>query len=130
MSVPAVARGDGLGGVLYYAESPDGGRTWPAFARKTEIPNPGSKATLYGLDGDGDVGQVRGKDEHAITFGTGSAVADIDPPEISAGGIAVYVHAARGVEGYRCAVRRDLTASDVVDLDLDTARCDTQVGDY
>ena len=47
-----VIRADGLGGVLYYAESTDGGRTWPAFARKTGIPNPGSKATLYGLGGD------------------------------------------------------------------------------
>ncbi len=37
---------------LYYAESNDGGRTWPDFATKTTIPNPGSKATLYGLGGD------------------------------------------------------------------------------
>ncbi|NQT51457.1 exo-alpha-sialidase, partial [bacterium] len=42
---------DRLGGVLHYAESKDGGRTWPAFTRKTDIPNPGSKATLYGLGG-------------------------------------------------------------------------------
>lgn len=42
-------RADRLGGVLYCAESKDGGRTWPEFARKTEIPNPGSKATPYGL---------------------------------------------------------------------------------
>ncbi|MBF0244744.1 MAG: exo-alpha-sialidase [Planctomycetes bacterium] len=41
-------RGDGLGGVLYYAESTDGGRTWPEFARKTDIPNPGSKTMMYG----------------------------------------------------------------------------------
>jgi hypothetical protein len=44
-----IIRADGLGGVLYYAESTDGGRTWPPFARKTTIPNPGSKATLYPL---------------------------------------------------------------------------------
>ena len=44
-----IIRGDHLGGVLYYAESTDGGRTWPEFARKTDIPNPGSKATLYDL---------------------------------------------------------------------------------
>jgi len=50
--IAMVIRGDGLGGVLYYAESPDGGRSWPEFARKSEIPNPGSKATLYGLGGD------------------------------------------------------------------------------
>jgi len=42
-------RGDKLGGVLYYAESKDGGRTWPEFATKSDIPNPGSKATLYPL---------------------------------------------------------------------------------
>ncbi|MEQ1841939.1 MAG: sialidase family protein, partial [Verrucomicrobiales bacterium] len=29
-----------------------GGKTWPEFAAKTNIPNPGSKATLYGLGGD------------------------------------------------------------------------------
>jgi predicted neuraminidase len=45
-------RADGLGGVLYKAESRDGGRTWPEFAGLTPIPNPGSKATLYGLGGD------------------------------------------------------------------------------
>ncbi|MDP7132813.1 MAG: sialidase family protein, partial [Planctomycetota bacterium] len=47
-----IIRADELGGVLYYAESKDGGRTWPEFARKTTIPNPGSKATLYPLGGD------------------------------------------------------------------------------
>ena len=46
-----IIRADGLGGVLYYAESADGGRTWPSFARKTAIPNPGSKAVLYRLAG-------------------------------------------------------------------------------
>ena len=50
--IAMLIRGDGLGGVLYYAESSDGGRTWPKFAEKTDIPNPGSKATLYGLGGD------------------------------------------------------------------------------
>ncbi len=45
-------RGDRLGGVLYRAESPDGGRTWPEFATKTDIPNPGSKAMLYALGND------------------------------------------------------------------------------
>ncbi len=47
-----IIRADKLGGVLYYAESKDGGRTWPEFAVKSEIPNPGSKATLYGLGKD------------------------------------------------------------------------------
>ncbi len=45
-------RADQLGGVLYRAESPDGGRTWPEFASRTDIPNPGSKATLHPLGGD------------------------------------------------------------------------------
>ncbi len=45
-------RADRLGGVLYRAESRDGGRTWPELATKTDIPNPGSKATLYSLGGD------------------------------------------------------------------------------
>lgn len=50
--IAMIIRADGLGGVLYYAESTDGGLTWPEMARKTDIPNPGSKATLYGLGGD------------------------------------------------------------------------------
>ena len=50
--VAMIIRGDGLGGVLCYAESTDGGRTWPEFAGKTGIPNPGSKATLYSLGND------------------------------------------------------------------------------
>ena len=50
--VAMIIRADRLGGVLYYAESKDGGRTWPAMAEKTDIPNPGSKATLYPLGGD------------------------------------------------------------------------------
>lgn len=50
--IAMIIRGDRLGGVLYYAESTDGGHTWPALARKTDIPNPGSKATLYSLGGD------------------------------------------------------------------------------
>jgi len=50
--IAMIIRGDRLGGVLYYAESTDGGKTWPAMARKTNIPNPGSKATLYPLGGD------------------------------------------------------------------------------
>ncbi len=44
-------RADRLGGVLYRADSHDGGKNW-SRATKTEIPNPGSKATLYGLGGD------------------------------------------------------------------------------
>lgn len=44
-----IIRADRLGGVLYYAESKDGGRTWPDMAVKTDIPNPGSKATLHML---------------------------------------------------------------------------------
>lgn len=50
--VGMIIRADRLGGVLYYAESKDGGKTWPEFAQKTDIPNPGSKATLYPLGGD------------------------------------------------------------------------------
>jgi len=47
-----VIRADRLGGVLYAAESKDGGKTWPEQAVRTDIPNPGSKATLYSLGGD------------------------------------------------------------------------------
>jgi predicted neuraminidase len=47
-----IIRVDGLGGMLYKAESKDGGITWPEFASLTAIPNPGSKATLYSLGGD------------------------------------------------------------------------------
>jgi len=50
--IAMIIRGDRLGGVLYYAESKDGGHTWPEFATKSDIPNPGSKATLYPLGGD------------------------------------------------------------------------------
>ena len=50
--IAMIIRADRLGGVLYYAESKDGGKTWPEFATKTDIPNPGSKATLYPLGGD------------------------------------------------------------------------------
>ena len=49
-SLVMLIRADRLGGVLYRADSRDGGRTWtPAY--QTDIPNPGSKATLYGLGG-------------------------------------------------------------------------------
>jgi hypothetical protein len=51
-TIAMIIRADRLGGVLYYAESNDGGRTWPEMALKIDIPNPGSKATLYGLGGD------------------------------------------------------------------------------
>ena len=50
--IAMIIRADGLGGVLYYAESKDGGKTWPEFAAKSDIPNPGSKATLYPLGDD------------------------------------------------------------------------------
>jgi predicted neuraminidase len=50
--IAMIIRADRLGGVLFYAESKDGGQTWPEFATKTDIPNPGSKATLYSLGGD------------------------------------------------------------------------------
>lgn len=50
--IAMIIRADKLGGVLYYAESKDGGKTWPEYAVKTDIPNPGSKATLYPLGGD------------------------------------------------------------------------------
>jgi hypothetical protein len=51
-SITMVIRADGLGGMLYRAESKDGGKTWPEFASTTPIPNPGSKTTLYNLGGD------------------------------------------------------------------------------
>jgi predicted neuraminidase len=50
--ITMVIRADGLGGMLYKAESKDGGLTWPEFASPTPIPNPGSKTTLYNLGGD------------------------------------------------------------------------------
>jgi predicted neuraminidase len=50
--VVMIIRADKLGGMLYKAESKDGGLTWPEFASLTSIPNPGSKATLYSLGGD------------------------------------------------------------------------------
>jgi hypothetical protein len=50
--ITMVIRADGLGGMLYKAESKDGGVTWPEFASTTPIPNPGSKTTLYNLGGD------------------------------------------------------------------------------
>jgi predicted neuraminidase len=49
--IAMIIRADGLGGVLYFAESKDGGKTWPEFATITHVPNPGSKATLYPLGG-------------------------------------------------------------------------------
>jgi hypothetical protein len=51
-TIKMLIRADGLGGVLYAAESKDGGKTWPEKAIKTDIPNPGSKATLHSLGGD------------------------------------------------------------------------------
>ncbi len=50
--IAMIIRADGLGGRLFYAESKDGGRTWPEYASITPVPNPGSKATLYPLAGD------------------------------------------------------------------------------
>ena len=50
--IAMLIRADGLGGMLYRAESGDGGKTWPEFASLTPVPNPGSKATLYPLGGD------------------------------------------------------------------------------
>lgn len=50
--IAMIIRGDRLGGMLYYAESKDGGKTWPDYASITRVPNPGSKATLYSLGGD------------------------------------------------------------------------------
>jgi len=49
--IAMIIRADGLGGLLYYAESKDGGKTWPDYASITQVPNPGSKATLYPLGG-------------------------------------------------------------------------------
>jgi predicted neuraminidase len=39
-------------GVLLRADSKDGGLTWPERASRTDIPNPGSKFTLYSLGDD------------------------------------------------------------------------------
>lgn len=50
--IAMIIRGDRLGGVLHFAESPDGGKSWPEFTTKTDIPNSGSKATLYTLGHD------------------------------------------------------------------------------
>ncbi|MDX1978816.1 MAG: sialidase family protein, partial [Bryobacteraceae bacterium] len=50
-SLVMLIRADKLGGVLFRADSSDGGRTW-SQAYATGIPNPGSKAVLYGLGGD------------------------------------------------------------------------------
>lgn len=50
--IAMLIRADRLGGTLFYAESADGGRTWPQQAFPTAIPNPGSKATLYSPGGD------------------------------------------------------------------------------
>jgi predicted neuraminidase len=50
--ITMVIRADGLGGLLFKAESWDRGNTWPEFASITPIPNPGSKTTLYNLGGD------------------------------------------------------------------------------
>ena len=50
--IAMIIRADRLGGVLYTAESTDGGRSWPAFASKTDIPNPAAKSTLHPLGGD------------------------------------------------------------------------------
>ena len=50
--ITMIIRADSLGGMLYKAESKDGGKTWPEFAGLTPIPNPGSKATLYNLGDD------------------------------------------------------------------------------
>jgi len=50
-TIAMIIRADGMG-VLYYVESKDGGRTWPDFAQKSDVPNPGCKAALYGLGGD------------------------------------------------------------------------------
>ena len=49
--IAMIIRADGKK-VLYTAESTDDGRTWPELATPTEIPNPGSKAVIYGLGGD------------------------------------------------------------------------------
>ncbi len=50
--IAMIIRADQLGGRLFTAVSKDGGKTWPEFASVTEVPNPGSKATLYPLGGD------------------------------------------------------------------------------
>jgi photosystem II stability/assembly factor-like uncharacterized protein len=50
--IAMIIRADRLGERLFIANSKDGGRSWPDYARPTAIPNPGSKATLYPLGGD------------------------------------------------------------------------------
>lgn len=49
-SIAMIIRNDRTG-ALYSAVSKDGGRTWPAMATRTSIPNPGSKVTIYSLGG-------------------------------------------------------------------------------
>lgn len=44
-------RADKLGGVLFRSDSYDGGRTWTK-AEPTDIPNPGSKVTMYSIGSD------------------------------------------------------------------------------
>ncbi len=48
-NIAMIIRADNLGGVLFYAESKDGGISWPEYATVTRIPNPGSKATLHAI---------------------------------------------------------------------------------
>jgi predicted neuraminidase len=55
--IAMLIRGDRLGGWLYRADSSDGGKTWDKLAKRTDIPNPGSKFTLYSL-GDGCVAML------------------------------------------------------------------------
>ncbi|MDZ4801914.1 MAG: sialidase family protein [Bryobacteraceae bacterium] len=50
-AITMLLRRDGSG-VLYRADSPDGGKTWPTMALPTAIPNPGSKFTVYPLGGE------------------------------------------------------------------------------
>jgi hypothetical protein len=50
--IAMLIRGPKRDGVLYYAESTDGGKTWPGWPIKTGIPNPSSKVSLFPLGGD------------------------------------------------------------------------------
>ncbi|MDR0901922.1 MAG: glycoside hydrolase [Opitutaceae bacterium] len=49
--IAMLIRGPKRDGVLYYAESADGGKTWPGWPIKTAIPNPSSKVSLFSLGG-------------------------------------------------------------------------------
>jgi len=61
--IAMLIRADGTGR-LQYAESTDGGVTWPEVSTPTDIPNPGSKVYLIGF-GEGRVALIHNPDPTA-----------------------------------------------------------------